>query len=187
MQLPAPLTPRLGRRRSGARNNRMSACRELASLRERSARIRLTELNKCRTHYVQSRKSGVLPVLLTKYPQGVPHLSTHSRAAGVASPGLKGSVSMSLVPLLASLVMAGAGCGAIAAIVITVRAQLPALRKLMADSRAIAADRDFLVQITVQTLPAVPMAAVRPRRTPVRAVRSGPVSTPAAIPMRAAA
>ena len=128
-----------------------------------------------------------MPILPTDYPQGVPHLSTHIRAAGVASPGLKGSVSMSLVPLLASLVMAGAGCGAIAAIVVTVRAQFPALRKLMADSRAIAADRDFLVQITVQTVPAVSMAAIRPRRSPVRAVRSGPASAPAGKPMRAAA
>jgi hypothetical protein len=128
-----------------------------------------------------------LPILPTEYPQGVPHLSIRIRMAGSASPGLKGSVSMSLVPLLASLIMAGAGCGSIAAIVITVRAQLPALRKLMADSRALAADRDFLVQITAQTTPAVPVAAIRPRRSPVRAVRSGPASASAAKPMRAAA
>lgn len=129
----------------------------------------------------------LLPILPLNYPQGGPHLSIRIGMAGSASPGLKGCVSMSLVPLLASLIMAGAGCGAIAAILITVQAQLPALRKLMADSRAIAADRDFLVQITAQTVPAVPVAAIRPRRSPVRAVRSGPVSALAAKPMRAAA
>lgn len=82
---------------------------------------------------------------------------------------------MSMVSLLASLVMAGAGCVAFAAIAVTVRTQLPAVRRLLADSRALAADREFLVQITA----AVPMATaprvcVRPRRSPVRLVRPVP-------------
>ncbi len=78
---------------------------------------------------------------------------------------------MSMVSLLASLVMAGAGFVAFAAIAVTVRAQLPAVRRLFADSRALAADREFLVQITATTAPAAPRIAVRPRRAQVRLVR----------------
>ena len=79
---------------------------------------------------------------------------------------------MSMVSLLASLVMAGAGCVAFAAIAVTVRAQLPAVRKLLADSRALAADREFLVEITTTSLPAAPRMPVRARRPAVRLVRS---------------
>ena len=96
---------------------------------------------------------------------------------------------MSLFPLLASLIMAGAGCGAIAAIAITVRAQLPAVRKLLVDSRAIAADRDFLVRITAQTTPAMPLSAARPRRMSARVIRFVPMLVPDLapdlVPMRA--
>jgi hypothetical protein len=92
---------------------------------------------------------------------------------------------MSMVSLLASLVMAGAGCMAFAAIAVTVRAQLPAVRRLLADSRALAADREFLVQITATTLPAAPRVAVRPRRAQVRLVR--PVQVSAGPRWRAAA
>jgi hypothetical protein len=78
---------------------------------------------------------------------------------------------MSMVSLLASLVMAGAGCVAFAAIAVTVQAQLPAVRKLLADSRALAADREFLVEITTASLPAAPRMPVRTRRSPVRLVK----------------
>jgi hypothetical protein len=83
---------------------------------------------------------------------------------------------MSMVSLLASLVMAGAGCVAFAAIAVTVRAQLPAVRRLLADSRALEADRAFLVQITATTAPAEPRATLRPRRAPVRLVRPAQAS-----------
>lgn len=94
---------------------------------------------------------------------------------------------MSMVPFLASLVMAGAGCVALAAIAVTVRAQMPAVRKLLADSRALAADREFLVQITATTMPAAPRMAVRPRRAPVRIVRPIPAPVSAGQRWRAAA
>jgi hypothetical protein len=99
---------------------------------------------------------------------------------------------MSMIPFLASLVMAGSGCVAFAAIAVTVRAQLPAVRRLLADARALAADREFLVQITAPAAPAVPLVAVRqPRRPVVRVVRPVPalVSIPTAFgrPLRAAA
>jgi hypothetical protein len=93
---------------------------------------------------------------------------------------------MSLLPLIASLVMAGAGCAAVAAIIVTVQAQLPALRKLLADSRSLAADRAFLVQITAASPPAGPRAAARPLRTAVRGVRNAPPMT-GPVPLRAAA
>lgn len=79
---------------------------------------------------------------------------------------------MSMVSLLASLVMAGAGCVAFAAIAVTLRTQLPAVRKLLADSRAITADREFLVEITTTSMPAAPRMPARARRAPVRLVRS---------------
>lgn len=79
---------------------------------------------------------------------------------------------MSMVSLLASLVMAGAGCVAFAAIAVTLRTQLPAVRKLLADSRAITADREFLVEITTTSMPAAQRMPARTRRTPVRLVRS---------------
>ncbi|GEO01337.1 hypothetical protein NSE01_31690 [Novosphingobium sediminis] len=83
---------------------------------------------------------------------------------------------MSMVSLLASLVMAGAGCVAFAAIAVTVRGQLPAVRRLLADSRALAADREFLVEITTTSLPSAPRLPVRTRRAPVRLVRPAQVS-----------
>jgi hypothetical protein len=82
---------------------------------------------------------------------------------------------MFLLPLLGSLVMAGAGCVALAAIAATVQAQLPAVRKLLADSRTIAADRDFLIRITAVTAAAAPRQAGRPRRLPARGLRVAPV------------
>ena len=99
---------------------------------------------------------------------------------------------MSMIPFLASLVMAGSGCVAFAAIAVTVREQLPAFRRLLADSRALAADREFLVQITAPAAPAASAVAVRPLRRPaVRVVRPVPalVSVPAGFgrPLRAAA
>jgi hypothetical protein len=85
--------------------------------------------------------------------------------------GLERQHTMALLSLLCSLIVAGAGCSAIAAIAITIQAQLPAVRKLMAESRMIAADRDFLVRITAQTAPARPPAVVRPRRMPARVIK----------------
>jgi hypothetical protein len=83
---------------------------------------------------------------------------------------------MSMVSLLASLVMAGAGCVAFAAIAVTVQAQLPAVRKLLADSRALAADREFLVEITTTSMPAAPRMPVRTRRSLVRLVKPAQAS-----------
>lgn len=102
---------------------------------------------------------------------------------------MKGSVPMSLLPLLASLVMAGAGCAAVSAIIVTVQAQLPAVRTLLADSRSLATDRAFLVQITATSAPAGPRARVRPLRMADRGLRSGPMAGPVAgpVPLRAAA
>lgn len=100
---------------------------------------------------------------------------------------------MSMVPLLASLVMAGAGCVAFAAIAITVRSQLPAVRRLLAESRAIAADREFLVQITGAAEPAAAhVGQGRPQvrlqgRPQVRLVRAAPVQPGLVRPLRAAA
>ncbi|MEI6643654.1 MAG: hypothetical protein WCL10_16615 [Novosphingobium sp.] len=100
---------------------------------------------------------------------------------------------MSMVSLLASLVMIGAGCMAVSAIVVTLRAQLPAVYRLLADSRAIARDREFLVQITAVSAPAAPritalvLPAAAPRRGPVRLVRQGPATTGPGRPLRAAA
>ncbi len=92
---------------------------------------------------------------------------------------------MSMVSLLASLVMAGAGCAAFAAIAVTMQAQLPAVRKLLADSRALAADREFLVEITMNSMPAAPRMPVRTRRAAVRLVR--PAQALAGSRLRAAA
>jgi hypothetical protein len=47
--------------------------------------------------------------------------------------------------ILASLVIAGAGAAAIVVIGLTVQAQSAAVRQVIADSRAIARDREFLV------------------------------------------
>ncbi len=130
----------------------------------------------------------------SRYPQCVPRLSSNDMVVGAS---LKGSIPMSLLPLLASLVMAGAGCAAVTAIFVTVQAQLPAVLKLLADSRAIAADREFLVQVTAASAPAGPRALVRPLRAAVRGLRSGPVTNSVAnsvasvvassVPLRAAA
>lgn len=92
---------------------------------------------------------------------------------------------MSLLPLLASLVVTGAGCAAAAAIIVTVQAQLSAVRKLLADSRTLAADRAFLVQITAASTPAGPRVAARPPGAAMRGFR--PVPVMAAMPLRAAA
>ena len=49
--------------------------------------------------------------------------------------------------ILASLVIAGVGLAAISGIVVTVHAQSAAMRQVIADSRAIVRDREFLVQL----------------------------------------
>lgn len=92
---------------------------------------------------------------------------------------------MSMVPFLALLVMASAGCVAVAAIAVTMRAQMPAVRRLLAEARALSTDREFLVQITAQSLAAEPQVAVRQRHSPVRVIR--PVPPAAVRPLRAAA
>ena len=94
---------------------------------------------------------------------------------------------MSMVPFLASLVMAGAGCVAVAAIVITVRSQLPAVLRLLAEARTLAADREYLVQITATPATSEPRLAIRPRRGAVRVVKPVPAPVSAARPLRAAA
>jgi hypothetical protein len=87
--------------------------------------------------------------------------------------------------LLGSLVMGGAGIAAIAAIAVTVRDQLPAMRKVLADARMIAQDREFLVQIVSVRQPATPRSGDRVRQLPARTIR--PVTTLGAAPLRAAA
>jgi hypothetical protein len=136
---------------------------------EGSHRIGLTEQNKKRTIKPSTGKTWKFRFS----PDFIHRVSTVCQAV---RPSSKGSVSMSMVSLLASLVMAGGGCVGFAAIAVTVRAQLPAVRRLLADSRAIAADREFLVQMTATTATIAPRASVPLRRAPVRLVRPALVS-----------
>jgi Na+/serine symporter len=104
----------------------------------------------------------------------------------VALAGAPESARQTLLPLLdglaqvmfrlTSIVMTYAPIGIGAAIAVTVRAQLTAVRRLLADSRALEADRAFLVQITATTAPAEPRTTLRPRRAPVRLVRPAQAS-----------
>lgn len=74
-----------------------------------------------------------------------------------------------MLPLLASLVIAAAGVAAIVVIMLTVQAQSAAVRQVMADSRAIARDREFLVSLISKTVgdagSADPLGAIRVRPT----------------------
>jgi hypothetical protein len=76
--------------------------------------------------------------------------------------------------ILASLVIAGAGVVAIAVIVLTVQAQSAAVRQVLADSRAIARDREFLVHLIgdagVDVGVNAPLGAGRLRAAPLRTV-----------------
>jgi hypothetical protein len=91
-----------------------------------------------------------------------------------------------MLGVIASLVFIGAGFAAVASTVVTVRAQMGAVRRVIADSRSIAKDRYFLVQMTGDAYPASPMAFAKLRRVPQRAVRRpsapevarGPVPAP---------
>jgi len=82
-----------------------------------------------------------------------------------------------MLGILASLVITGAGVGAIAAIAMTIHQQSGAVRQLFADSRSIARDREFLVRMTgdVQLASdaqsASPLMFARLRRVPQRAVK----------------
>lgn len=86
--------------------------------------------------------------------------------------------------ILSILMIAAAGVGACLAIAATVREQAGALRRLLADSRSIARDREFLVRMTGDGAADRPIAFARLRRMPHRAV-SRPVVR--IVPQRAAA
>ncbi len=79
-----------------------------------------------------------------------------------------------MLPILAALVIAGAGCAAIAVIVFTVQAQSAAVRQVIADSRAIARDRAFLVRLIGDASGGadygMPVSAGRLRAAPQRAL-----------------
>jgi len=90
-----------------------------------------------------------------------------------------------MVGILASFVIAGIGIGALAAIILTARAQYASVARLIADSRALAQDRDFLVRMTGDTS-ASPLSFARLRRVPQRAVRRS-VEPRVPSPQRAAA
>jgi hypothetical protein len=90
--------------------------------------------------------------------------------------------------ILASLVIAGAGVAAIAVIVLTVQAQSAAVRQVIADSRAIARDREFLVHLIGDVGACAPLGAGRLRAAPQRTVirRSDPESFQPALQREAA-
>lgn len=75
-----------------------------------------------------------------------------------------------MVAILASLVIAGAGVAALAVIVLTVQAQSAAVRQVIADSRAIARDREFLVHFIGDAGTGLPLGASRLRAAPQRTV-----------------
>jgi hypothetical protein len=141
--------------------------------------LRLTGKNKWRTSNRQA--PGNEPVTGTLgYSQVIHSLSS---IPPTGSADLKGKPFM--LALLASLVMAGAGAVAVAAIAITMRAQLPAVRKVLADSRTIAQDRAYLIQLVGGSQPAAIALPGRARRLPARAIK--PVRAASAAPLRAAA
>lgn len=76
-----------------------------------------------------------------------------------------------MLGIIASLVIAGAGVAALAAIALTVHQQAGAVRRLIADSRSIAQDREFLVAMTSHAQPASPFMSARLRNLPQRMVR----------------
>ena len=84
--------------------------------------------------------------------------------------------------ILASLVIAGAGAAAVAVIVLTVQAQSAAVRQVIADSRAIARDREFLVHLIGDSAASAPLGASRLRAAPQRTISrlpDAPVRQPA--------
>lgn len=91
-----------------------------------------------------------------------------------------------MLALLASLVFVGAGLAAVLAIVLTVREQGGAVRRLLADARSLQRDRDYLVRITGATLPASPRMALRRPRMPQWAVRRQEVRAASPVQARAA-
>lgn len=91
-----------------------------------------------------------------------------------------------MVGILASLVIAGIGIGALAAIIFTARAQYASVTRLIADSRALSQDREFLVRMTGDAHPASPLSFTRLRRVPQRAVKR-PVEPRVPSPQRAVA
>lgn len=76
-----------------------------------------------------------------------------------------------MLALLASLVIAGAGVGALASIALTVRGQKGTLSRLFAEARSLEQDRVFLVRMTGDAHAPSPIVFARLRRTPQRATR----------------
>ncbi|MEO0032716.1 MAG: hypothetical protein RIS94_2474 [Pseudomonadota bacterium] len=76
-----------------------------------------------------------------------------------------------MLGILSSLLIAMGGVVAVLAIVVTVRQQAGAVRRVLSDSQSIAADREFLVRITGDARPASPVLFARLRRLPQRADR----------------
>lgn len=76
-----------------------------------------------------------------------------------------------MLSMLATLVFAGAALASVLAIAFTARGQWAAIRRTLADSRAIARDREYLVQVTGPVEQTSPLIFARLRRAPQRAVR----------------
>lgn len=76
-----------------------------------------------------------------------------------------------MLGILCSLFIAAGGIAAVLAIAATVRQQAGAVRRVLADSQSIAADREFLVRMTGDARPASPLVFGRLRRVPQRAVK----------------
>lgn len=90
-----------------------------------------------------------------------------------------------MVGMLASLIIAGIGIGALAAMIMTARSQYASVARLIADSRGLAQDREFLVRMTGDAHPASPLSFARLRRIPQRSVKR--VAEPRVPSQRAAA
>lgn len=119
------------------------------------------------------------------YPQEIHKLSSDGSQVSQGYRKRFGK-AIAMVGILASLVIAGIGIGAIASIILTGRAQYASIVRLIADSRGIAKDREFLVRMTGNAHPASPLSFARLRRVPQRSVRR--VAEPAGCaPKRAAA
>ena len=76
-----------------------------------------------------------------------------------------------MLGILASLVIAAGGIAATAAIALTIHQQAGAVLRLLADSRSISDDREFLVRMLGDAQPASPLSFARLRRVPLRGIK----------------
>lgn len=77
-----------------------------------------------------------------------------------------------MLGMIASLVFVAAGCGSVSAMALTVREQVPALRRLQAEKRALTADREFLVSLIEGARHPGWTAGIAPAAAPLRLRRS---------------